>query len=104
MERAQLGENVLVPVGMRADHSCESAHAVGEPANLRVDQPRGQFIPRRVSRQHRIAETGAHTILEPAIELGETRCHPRDAIVAATGWIALRYRRQHRMFVRLRVG
>ena len=104
MQGAQLGEHVLVPVGVRAHHASKSSHTIRQPTDLRIDQARSQFVPRRVLRQHRIAQAGAHAILEPAIEFRQAGGHACDAIVASCRRIALGHGRRCRIFVRRRVG
>ena len=82
VQHAQLGEHLRVPVGVGADQPGEAAHPVGQAADLGIDQPRGQAVPRLVAGQRRVGEPGAQPVVEPAVELGEPGGHAGDAIVA----------------------
>ena len=81
VQDAELGEDDLVPVGAGADHTGETAHAVGEGAGAGVDEACGELVPRRVAGERRVGETGADAIVEPALELDETADETLDALV-----------------------
>ena len=49
---------------------------------MRIDETSRQIVPRRVLRERRIGEPGAHPVVEPPVEFGQPGEHPLDAVVA----------------------
>ena len=66
-----------------ADGAAEAADAVGQPADLGVDEPGGDVVPRGVAGQRRIGQAGAHPVVQPPVELDEAGAHPGDPVVTA---------------------
>src|SRR3954469_10830067 len=98
-----------MPIGMRAHKTGQATHAIGEAADLRVDQPGSQAIPRLVIGERGIGETGAQAVVEPTVEIGKAGRHPHDPFVATLvrldGWRqpGYRFRGNIRVWLRLRL-
>src|SRR3954447_17800174 len=87
-----------MPVGMGPNQTGKPTDTVGETADLSVDQPRGQAVPGLVIGERWIGQARAQAIVEPAVEIGKTRRHPHDPLVAPL--VRLDRWRQHRCRLR----